>query len=112
MTFQLKLSDKKAKEEIEIPTTALFQEYVRVLSTKPDDCVYSLCTLTDGSFHSIVEKLSAEKLIDELICEFLSSEDKRLPLYYLKLHLTETDYIQPLIPQDKYNELSALNASR
>ena len=112
MTFQLKLSDNKAKEEIEIPTTALFQEYVRAVSTKSDDHVYSLCTLTDGNFHSIAEELSAEQLIDELICEFLSSEDKKLPFYYVKLHLFGTGYIQPLIPQDKYNELSALNAPR
>ena len=106
MTFKLKLSDGTPKKEVQIPTTALFQEYVRVLGTKPDDHVYDLCTLVDGNFHTIVEKQSGEELIDELVCEFLLSDDKKLPFYYLKLHLIGTGYVLPLIPRHKYTELS------
>ena len=112
MTFKLKLSDQQPKEEVLVPTTDLFEEYVRVLGTKPDDHVYDLCTLVDGNFHTIVKELSPQHLIDELVVEYLSSDDKNLPFYYLKLHLIGTGYVLPLIPRHKYDELRVLNTPR
>ena len=115
MTFKLTLSDHQPKEEIVVPTTDLFQEYVKALSMKPKDNVYSLCTLSNGNIHRIIEHASPQAITDELCIQYLSSEGGDLPHYLLELHLKglgDVGYIRPLIERDEYNKLRALNTAR
>lgn len=83
----LRLAGKKTSrkpKEIIVPTTDLFEAYIEKMGAKPADFKYSLATYENQNMHYLIEYVTPKQIINEIIHQFLSTEDGVLPFYYLR----------------------------
>ena len=83
----LRLAGKKTNrktKEIIVPTTDLFEAYIENMGSRPADFKYSLATYKNQNMHYLIENATPKQIINEIVLQFLTTEDDILPFYYLR----------------------------